>query len=208
MASRAAKVLMKHFPQTWVAEKDRAGLPARIQKILSRFGALLGEPEIFDGRGGDDVTAIACFETQQAAEAAVKTLLGADMRTSAEKKATGNRPPLESERFWVEIQPAKTFSTAVPPRAQPLQALGTELPEPAIPDESYILVRGFPMTWMEPQVKYLFVVFGGTSSVRMVPDAEFGHAARVILKDIGAMERAATSLNQTDVGHLAGISHA
>lgn len=100
------------------------------------------------------------------------------------------------------------------------------------------------------EVKYLFVVFGGTSSVRMVPDAEFGHAARVILKDqreivsntcdikmmpllpvfclilgvcifffhrsrslgfwqdIGAMERAATSLNQTDVGHLAGISHA
>ena len=44
-------------------------MPARIQKILSRFGALLGEPEIFDGRGGDDVTAIACFETQQAAEA-------------------------------------------------------------------------------------------------------------------------------------------
>ena len=60
-------------------------------------------------------------------------------------------------------------------------------------------MRGFPASWGEPQalineavsasreVKYLFVVFGGTASVRMVRDAEFGRAARVTLKvaDLG-----------------------
>lgn len=35
--------------------------------------------------------------------------------------------------------------------------------------------------WLE--VKYLFVVFGGTSSIRIVADGDFGRAARVILKD-------------------------
>jgi len=46
-----------------------SGLPARIQKILCRFGVLLGEPEVFGGACGGDVTAIACFQTLEAAEA-------------------------------------------------------------------------------------------------------------------------------------------
>ena len=50
---------------------ELAGLPAKVHKLLSRFGTLQGEPEIFDG--GFDVsavTAIACFETLEAAQAA------------------------------------------------------------------------------------------------------------------------------------------
>ena len=47
-----------------------SGLPGRIQKILCRFGVLLGEPEVFGGACGGDVTAIACFQTLEAAEAA------------------------------------------------------------------------------------------------------------------------------------------
>ena len=53
-------------------ENEAEGLPARVHKLLSRFGSLQGEPEIFDG--GFDVsavTAIACFETIEAAQARV-----------------------------------------------------------------------------------------------------------------------------------------
>ena len=53
--------------RAWVVCKV-AGLPARIQKILCRFGALHGEPEVFGGACGSDVTAIACFQGLEAAE--------------------------------------------------------------------------------------------------------------------------------------------
>ena len=46
------------------------------------------------------------------------------------------------------------------------------------------------------------MVFGGTSSVIFVSDPEFGRAAQVMLKDAAALERAASSLNETDVGTL------
>ncbi|CAE7041322.1 F23F12.8 [Symbiodinium sp. CCMP2592] len=215
------EVLMRNFPKSWVAE---------------------GEPEIFDG--GFDVsavTAIACFETIEAAQAAVQTLSGADMRTNTEKKAAGNKPPLDSERFWAQLKaaPSSASSAWMPrrgakerflgtdsyssysntgresrrkkgserrsPKGQTLRAL-TSWRNRGASEESYILVRGFPPSWREPQVKYLFVVFGGTSSVIFVPDPEFGRAAQVTLKDAAALGRAASSLNETDemVAHLDG----
>eukprot|EP00439_Symbiodinium_sp_Y106_P021113 s5288_g2.t1 len=208
-AAPGAKVLMRNFPKSWVAE---------------------GEPEIFDG--GFDVsavTAIACFETIEAAQAAVQTLSGADMRTNTEKKAAGNKPPLDSERFWAQLKaaPSSAAPSGLPQAGAKERFLGTDSSNTGIEsrckegskrrsrkgqtlgaltswrnrgasEESYILVRGFPPSWKEPQVKYLFVVFGGTSSVIFVSDPEFGRAAQVMLKDAAALERAASSLNETD----------
>merc|ERR1711879_461937 len=84
-------------------------------------------------------------------------------------------------------------------KANPLVSTSKTLQTLENPKESFILVRGFPLTWAELQVKFLFVVFGGTASVCMVSDADFGCAAQVVMKDITVMERAALSL-KTDIG--------
>lgn len=62
-----------------------------------------------------------------------------------------------------------------------------------------IVVRGFPETWREHQVKLIFAVFGGVSAIQLGKDAQ-GCTARVQLKNPENMPKAAENLNNTQVG--------
>lgn len=182
---------MRHFPKSWVAPAAIADLPTKIRKILSRFGEVLQTPEV-TSPPGSLVVARASFADLAMAQAAMQTLHGIDMRSEQEKQQAGQRPPEEGDKFWIQLEEYE--AKAGHSFKRPFE------PTDEVTEESYVLVRGFPPSWGEPQLRFLFVVFGGTASVQFTPDADFGRAAKVELKERGVQARAADQLHNTRVG--------
>lgn len=148
----------------------------KLTKLLTPFGKLSKEPEVRGSRGVPCMAKVTYVDASMAREA-VKTLHGVDIRLKEEKRAAGGRPPAENEKFWVQI-------AAAPPPSR----------------DACVVVRGFPSSWDTAQLRYIVVAFGGASSINFVPDASYGRAAHVVLKDPAKMAKASAALDGTWVG--------
>ncbi|CAK0809111.1 unnamed protein product, partial [Prorocentrum cordatum] len=87
----------------------------------------------------------------------------------------------------------------------PLAALG-DAPKPAAAggsekDKDRIIVRGFPSSWSEQQVKLVFAVFGGVDTVSFAGGSGGKpREACVVLRAGISAERTASQLNSSEVG--------
>jgi len=214
---------MQNFPQDWTTPDALPKLPVKAQALLNRFGEIVGKPTVStcmtpgaDGNSKPIYVVEAMFAELSMARKAVERLDGFDMRPE-KLKASGARPS-PSDIFSVQLLQATPAAdrSAVSTGAAKAGILDTNAgqqaskPMPAagpaaelnVPEqeESCLLVRGFPPSWGEEQVRFLFVVFGGASSVRFIEDPHFGTASLVELKNSSSLQRAAKDLNDTDVG--------
>jgi len=210
---------MRNFPGDWVTPSALGGLAGRITSLLSKFGKLASPPEIFPGRGVANhvsVVAFATFNDEAVARAAVQKLHGLDMRPLAQRQ--GGLPPREADLFFAEQLETPTAAArnlarqkgakglavrqAAAAFVPPLASAAGRPSQPANAGglEENLLVRGFPASWGEQQVRRLFVLFGGVASVSFVSDAQHGRAARVRLRDTTAVARAAEQLNGVRIG--------
>jgi len=71
-----------------------------------------------------------------------------------------------------------------------------EAPSMAFP---CIVVRGFPDTWQDKDIRFVFAVYGGVSAASFGKDAQ-GSFARVNLKTPNNMAKAVSNLHNTQVG--------
>mmetsp|Transcript_69782 Transcript_69782/g.145874 ORF Transcript_69782/g.145874 Transcript_69782/m.145874 type:complete len:319 (+) Transcript_69782:212-1168(+) len=179
-AENGTVVAMKHFPRSWQAPAAVAELPQKIAKMLLKFGPLAKQPLLLPRSAeqeDDMVVAVAVFKEAAVAKEVASVLKGTDMRSKDEKAAGG------------AVTPRDLFDITV---------VSEEAPKAR--EEGYLLIRGFPQSWGEAQVKWIFSAFGGISSLTFVPDPLYARACRLTLKDESKMAQIARDLDGTIVG--------
>jgi len=89
-----------------------------------------------------------------------------------------------------------------PSRPQDCDQIGGEADEPmsSTIDGPCILVRNFPKSWRQQQIKLVFALFGGVSAVRFVQESGGKRSAHVELKNPENLGKAVDQLDNTSVG--------
>lgn len=125
--------------------------------------------------------------------------------------------PAAMEPAPVAANPVTTASVGnvaptVAPAAAAPATMGTAAPEASptggkkeeheeeLPKSPCIVVRAFPESWQEKQVRLLFALFGGVASVHFATGPGGGRVAYVELKNPDNMPRAVKELHNTQVG--------
>eukprot|EP00927_Polykrikos_kofoidii_P029647 TRINITY_DN25611_c0_g1_i3.p1 TRINITY_DN25611_c0_g1~~TRINITY_DN25611_c0_g1_i3.p1 ORF type:complete len:1415 (-),score=328.77 TRINITY_DN25611_c0_g1_i3:116-4360(-) len=93
--------------------------------------------------------------------------------------------------------PGKTFSQGDDVSDGELSECSEEDPPPTSP---CIVLRGFPPSWTQQQVRQVFALFGGIVSVRFMRDVGGRRSARIELKLPENMSKAVEQLHNTQVG--------
>eukprot|EP00931_Biecheleriopsis_adriatica_P101542 TRINITY_DN76659_c0_g1_i1.p1 TRINITY_DN76659_c0_g1~~TRINITY_DN76659_c0_g1_i1.p1 ORF type:complete len:867 (+),score=206.10 TRINITY_DN76659_c0_g1_i1:70-2601(+) len=182
-------VIAQNFPASWVAPAALEVLPQKVQSLLQRLGPLEGPPVISQGPSG--LQALARFQNASDARAAVQTLHGFDMRSTAEKQAANNEAPKENECFSLRIEE----DAAAPQQAAAPGALQKGSGRKRKYKSNGIFLWPLPTNWAEKDVMLLVMPYGNVqrTKVEAMPNGQKGILIDFV-KD-SAASAALTALN-------------
>jgi len=129
-------------------------------------------------------------------ERALDQACNAPKATNRRVLGTGSGPASSSSQP-APVLSAQRQGVAAPQRGPPAPVAENERGEEA--PAPFILVRGFPGSWTQQQVRLLFTVYGGVATVSIF-ESQGARLAYVKLRDVENTSKAAEQLNDTQVG--------